>query len=169
MTINRWMAATFLTLIVGMQALCGEPEPYTLPAPREVPAPYSLQAACGAFSRLGPAGGWRPYGGGILSWWNPHCFPHAGAPDDYCRKSLPNVCWHSYPPFYTYGPPDTGLPHHQIECASKKVINPPPPPFYAWDPLETAPPKRQGGLAGKKEIKLDDPNSGMKQVGDKRQ
>jgi len=33
----------------------------------------------------------------------------------------------------------------------------------------TALPQRQGGPISKKEIKLDDPNSGVKQVGDKRQ
>jgi hypothetical protein len=56
--------------------------------------------------RLGPVGGWHPYGGGLLHWWNPHCFPCGGAPDDYCRKPLPCACWPAYPPYFTWGPPE---------------------------------------------------------------
>ena len=55
--------------------------------------------------RLGPVGGWDPYGGGLLRWWNPCCFPRCGAPDDYCRKPLPKVCWPPYPPYYIWGAP----------------------------------------------------------------
>jgi hypothetical protein len=55
---------------------------------------------------LGPAGGWHPYGGGLLHWWPRHCFPCGGAPDDYCRKPLPCVCWPPYPPYYVWGPPE---------------------------------------------------------------
>lgn len=55
--------------------------------------------------RIGPAGGWCPYGGGLLRWWGPHCFPRCGAPDDYCRKPLPRTCWPPYPPYYFRGPP----------------------------------------------------------------
>jgi hypothetical protein len=58
--------------------------------------------------RLGPAGGWNPDGGGLLHWWNPHCFPRSGAPDDYCRKPLPGVCWPAYPAWYKWGPPENG-------------------------------------------------------------
>jgi hypothetical protein len=55
--------------------------------------------------RWHPAGGWHPYGGGLLRWWPAHCFPRGGAPDDYCRKPLPRVCWPPYPSFYTWGLP----------------------------------------------------------------
>jgi len=41
--------------------------------------------------RLRPVGGWGP-GGGLLHWWDPHCFPRWCGPDDYCRKRYPNVC-----------------------------------------------------------------------------
>jgi hypothetical protein len=57
------------------------------------------------FRRVSPAGGWRPYGTGWLHWWPCCCFPLCGAPDDYCRKPLPKVCWPPYPPYYTWGPP----------------------------------------------------------------
>jgi hypothetical protein len=60
--------------------------------------------------RLRPVGGWNPYGGGVLHWWNPHCFPCQSAPDDYCRKPLPRVCWPPYPPYYIWGPPEIGYP-----------------------------------------------------------
>src|SRR5690349_20865092 len=60
--------------------------------------------------RWGPAGGWHPYGGGLLHWWPRNCFPRAGAPDDYCRKPLPRVCWPPYPPYYTWGASDNGSP-----------------------------------------------------------
>jgi len=62
------------------------------------------------FQRLRPAGGWTPYGGGVLHWWNPHCFPCETGPDDYCPKRLPRVCWPSYPPYYTWAPPEFGYP-----------------------------------------------------------
>ena len=60
---------------------------------------------------LNPAGGWHPYGGGLLHWWNPHCFPCRAAPDDYYRKPLPRVCWPPYPPYYIWGPPEIHYPH----------------------------------------------------------
>ena len=60
--------------------------------------PPKGQSCQGAFlERLKPQGGYFPYGGGLLHWWNPCCFPHCCAPDDYCRKSLPNVCWPACP------------------------------------------------------------------------
>jgi hypothetical protein len=65
-------------------------------------APHFLQ-------RLHPVGGWNP-GGGLLHWWNPHCFPRCGGPDDYCRKPPPRVCWPPYPPWYTGAPPEPGYP-----------------------------------------------------------
>jgi hypothetical protein len=64
--------------------------------------------------RLGPVGGWCPYGGGLLHWWDPHWISHCGAPDDYCRKPLPTVCWPAYPPYYIWGPPEICFP--QSEC-----------------------------------------------------
>ena len=60
--------------------------------------------------RFHPAGGWNPYGGGVFHWWKPHCFPCETAPDDYCRKPLPRVCWPQYPSYYTWGPPEIGWP-----------------------------------------------------------
>ena len=60
--------------------------------------------------QLGPVGGWFPYGGGLLHWWPRHCFPRDGAPDDYCRKPLPQVCWPPYPPYYIWGPPEVCCP-----------------------------------------------------------
>jgi hypothetical protein len=60
--------------------------------------------------RLKPEGGWSPYGGGLLRWWNPCCFPRCGAPDDYCRKPLPKVCWPAYPGYYIWGPPEICCP-----------------------------------------------------------
>jgi hypothetical protein len=62
--------------------------------------------------RARPVGGWNPYGGGVLHWWNPHCFPCQGAPDDYCRKPLPRVCWPAYPAYYIAGPPEIGCPRN---------------------------------------------------------
>ena len=62
--------------------------------------------------RLQPAGGWNPYGDGLPHWWNPHCFPCQDAPDDYCRKPLPRVCWPPYPPYYIWGPPEIGYPRN---------------------------------------------------------
>jgi hypothetical protein len=47
--------------------------------------------------RVGPVGGWNPYGGGLLHWWNPDCESHYCGPDDYCRKPLPRMCWPTYP------------------------------------------------------------------------
>jgi hypothetical protein len=61
--------------------------------------------------RLRPAGGWNPYGGGVLHWRNPHCSPCQSTPDDYCRKPLPNVCWPAYPPYYIAGPPEINRPN----------------------------------------------------------
>src|SRR5579862_777465 len=64
----------------------------------------------GCMGRPAPAGGWFPYGGGLLRWWPRDCFPHCGAPDDYCRKALPCVCWPSYPSYYIWGPPEVCCP-----------------------------------------------------------
>lgn len=58
--------------------------------------------------RIHPVGGWHPDGGGLLHWWNPHCFPPCGGPDDYCRKPPPQVCWPPYPPYYRWVPSSGG-------------------------------------------------------------
>ena len=68
----------------------------------------------GFLQRLAPVGGCDPYGGGLLHWWPQHCFPCKGAPDDYCRKPLPRVCWPPYPPYYIWGPPEVCP--HQGRC-----------------------------------------------------
>jgi hypothetical protein len=65
--------------------------------------------------RLGPVGGWHPDGGGLLHWWPACCFPCGGAPDDYCRKPLPKVCWPPYPPYYTWGPPEMCWPRNRCK------------------------------------------------------
>jgi hypothetical protein len=68
--------------------------------------------------RIHPVGGWHPYGGGLICWWNPHCFPCACGPDDYCRKPLPNVCRQGYPWYYQWGPPEACPPRG--ECARSR-------------------------------------------------
>jgi hypothetical protein len=69
--------------------------------------------------RFRPQGGWHPYGGGLVHWWNPHCFPCQVAPDDYCRKPMPRTCWPAYPPYYTWGPPEIG--HGRTDCFHDSV------------------------------------------------
>jgi hypothetical protein len=101
MTTRRWVAALLLSLIACGQRAGAEPAPE------------------GFLQRLGPAGGWHPYGGGLLHWWPRHCFPHCGGPDDYCRKTLPWVCWPAYPPYYVWGPPDSGCPRENCRPASR--------------------------------------------------
>src|SRR5262249_27123250 len=95
--VRRW--ALVLTLVTGGQGLAGEPgccEP-----PRQ-----------GFLQRLHPVGGRDPYGGGLLRWWDPYCFPRDGAPDDYCRKRLPRAYWPDYPPYYIWGPPEICYPQN---------------------------------------------------------
>jgi hypothetical protein len=93
MKLHRWIGAFLLTLIADGRGTGGEPQ---CCAP---PQESFLQ-------RFRPVGGWAPDGGGLLHWWPKRCFPRGGAPDDYCRKSLPRVCWPPYPPFYVWGPPE---------------------------------------------------------------
>jgi hypothetical protein len=95
-------------LVASASALAGDPV-YWAPPPQG----HFLQ-------RVHPVGGWHPYGGGLLHWWNPHCFPQCGGPDDYCRKPPPSVCWPPYPPYYTWGPPLVGPPcgHGPGVCSS---------------------------------------------------
>jgi hypothetical protein len=94
---QAWVGAVLLALFAAGGAGGGE-------SPCREPPPGCL------LGQLGPAGGWFPYGGGLLHWWPPHCFPRCGAPDDYCRKSLPPVCWPPYPPYYIWGPPEICCP-----------------------------------------------------------
>ena len=93
-----WIGALVVALIAGGRGLGAEPWPCQ---------------DC-YWQRLHPVGGWNPYGGGLLRWWNPCCFPRCGAPDDYCRKPLPKVCWRAYPPFYIWGPPESCCSHSNI-------------------------------------------------------
>ena len=87
-----WVAALLVALSASSQGRAGEPcgcEP----------------AADGFAQRIHPAGGWHPYGGGLLRWWDPCCYPRYCGPDDYCRKPLPRLCWPGpYPSSYTWGP-----------------------------------------------------------------
>jgi hypothetical protein len=92
-----WIGAFLITLIAYGRGLGGEP------GCCKPPQDSFLE-------RLHPVGGWHPYGGGLLHWWNPHCFPCGGAPDDYCRKPLPRVCWPPYPPYYIWGSPESCCP-----------------------------------------------------------
>ena len=64
---SQMMVTIVLTLISCGQALGGEN------GSRAPPRRHFLQ-------RLHPAGGWNPYGGGLLHWWDPHCFPVPGCP-----------------------------------------------------------------------------------------
>lgn len=86
----RFLALLLFSATAGSRACAEEP------ANCEPTQPGFLQ-------RVAPAGGWFPYGGGLLHWWNPHCFPCYCGPDDYCRKPLPCVCWPAYPSFYGWG------------------------------------------------------------------
>src|SRR6516165_4381902 len=86
-----WIATLLITLSAAGRGLAIDHD--CCPPPQE-----------GIFKRCQPVGGWAPYGGGLLRWWNPHCFPRCGAPDDYCRKNLPCVCWPPHPPYYIEGP-----------------------------------------------------------------
>jgi hypothetical protein len=103
---QEWTGAVVLALVVVGWASGGEP-PCSEP-----------HAACSPW-RLGPAGGWDPYGGGLLHWWPPHCFPRCGGPDDYCRKPLPRVCVPPYPPYYIWGPPEVSCPHGNCPTAGR--------------------------------------------------
>jgi hypothetical protein len=71
------------------------------------------QSVADWLSRWHPVGGWNPDGGGLVHWWNPHCFPCADGPDDYCRKKLPCVCWPAYPPYFQWGTPESSPCCHQ--------------------------------------------------------
>jgi len=72
--------------------------------------PASCEPPQQFLQRLQPVGGWHAFGGGMLFWWPHHCFPCGGAPDDYCRKPPPQVCWPPYPSYYIGGPPEVCYP-----------------------------------------------------------
>jgi hypothetical protein len=103
------IGAVLVTLMVGGWASAGQP---SCREPGEA----------GFLTSVAPAGGWFPYGGGLLHWWNPCCFPRCGAPDDYRRKTLPPVCWLPYPPYYIWGPPEVCCP--QRTCPRAAVATP---------------------------------------------
>ncbi len=113
---QAWIGAALLALLAAGRA-CGE-QPSVAPAPASSCAATAPAGAPdqvpGCLRQVAPAGGWDPYGGGLLHWWPPHCFPRCGAPDDYCRKPLPCVCWPPYPPYYIWGPPE--ICHPQDSC-----------------------------------------------------
>ena len=81
---HAWMGAVLLVLLAGGWAVGGEPE-------------------CGFLQRVAPAGGWCPYGS-FLCWWDRHCFPRCGGPDDYCRKCMPTLLCPPASPYLLYGP-----------------------------------------------------------------
>ncbi len=75
-----WISALAVALLAGGQGLrahqpCCEPRPDCF------------------LKHVAPVGGWQPYGGGLLHWWDPHWFPRCGTADDYDRKPLPKLCW----------------------------------------------------------------------------
>jgi hypothetical protein len=119
---QAWIGAVLLALTAAGWAY-GEPPPSVAPGPESgwagkgtVGAPDQVP---GCLRQLAPAGGWFPYGGGLLHWWPKHCFPRCGAPDDYCRKPLPSVCWPPYPSYYIWGPPETCCPQDRCRPASR--------------------------------------------------
>ena len=82
-----WLCAIWFAGSIA--AFAGEPKRNSCASPHGV-------------ERCQPVGGWFPYGGGLLSWWPGCCYPNCGAPNDYCRKPLPKVCWPPYSPDYTW-------------------------------------------------------------------
>src|ERR1700724_3330922 len=95
---HLWIGAFVVALIAGSRGPAGGPQ--------------CCEASRDPFlKRVGPVGGWHPYGGSLIRWWNPCCFPRCGAPDDYCRKPLPSVCWLAYPSYYLWGPPEICAAH----------------------------------------------------------
>jgi hypothetical protein len=103
-----WMATLVVALLGGEGMLRAEP-------------PCCQPPQDGFLKCLAPAGGWCPYGGPVLHWWPRCCFPCSGAPDDYCRKPLPKVCWPPYPPYYIWGPPETCCPQGRCWRASNET------------------------------------------------
>ena len=96
-----WLAALLCAAATTTQSIAGEPACGCQSCGGESPQQSFLQ-------RIHPVGGWHPYGGGLLRWWDPSCFPHCGGPDNYCLKSLPKLCWPGpCPSSYIWGPPET--------------------------------------------------------------
>jgi hypothetical protein len=94
---HAWLGALFGALVTSSTGVGAEPA--CCPPPQEC-----------FLERLAPVGGWHPYGTSMLHWWPCHCFPCGGAPDDYCRKPLPRVCWPPYPAYYIDAPPEVCCP-----------------------------------------------------------
>jgi hypothetical protein len=107
MRLQAWIGVALVTLLAAGWACAGDP-PGGEPRPANSPR------------RLGPTGGWFPYGGGLLRWWPRDCFPRCGGPDDYRRKPLPSVCWPPYPSYYIGGPPE--IVHPSDTCQPANVI-----------------------------------------------
>jgi hypothetical protein len=103
------IGALLFTLTVASQGFGGE-------SPCCQPVEQSILSQCR------PVGGWHPYGGGLLGWWDPCCYPRCGAPNDYCRKPLPNVCWPPYPAYFIWGPPEICYPQ-STNCADHKAFH----------------------------------------------
>ena len=147
---RAWIGALLFSAIAGGLVSAGEP-PGCEPAGR-----------C-FLERVAPAGGWFPYGGGLLHWWNPHCFPCCCGPDDYCRKPQPCVCWPPYPSYYVWGPPLAGpeqLPQPRPEShpgsappgrqAGERMQTPGPPPEVTLPaPPDAAAPKEKAPPSGR--------------------
>ncbi len=103
---HLWLGTLALLLLGGHELRAGS---------ADCPPP-----ADGFLQRLGPVGGWCPDAGGLLRWWNPHCFPCGCSPDDYCRKPMPCVCWPAvYPSYFIWGSGDTACP--PVKCSGKQV------------------------------------------------
>jgi hypothetical protein len=107
MRLQAWIGVALLTLLAAGWA-CAEEPPCAESRPASSPW------------RLGPTGGWFPYGGGLLRWWPRDCFPRCGGPDDYCRKPLPSVCSPPYPSYYIWGPPEIVHPSDSCPPANEK-------------------------------------------------
>jgi hypothetical protein len=104
----QWIGVALLVLTLTGQGLGRQQDGAVTPRP-------------GFWQWLAPTGGWHPYGGGLLHWWNPFCFPRLGGPDDYCRKPLPNVCFPAYPPYYIWGPPANCPPPYTCPPNGRKM------------------------------------------------
>lgn len=104
-----WIGVGIIALFAGGRELYAEPSC--------CPPPPS-----GFLKRLAPAGGWCPYDLG-LHWWPHCCFPRRGAPDDYCRKPLPKVCWPPYPSYYIWEPPEIGYPQTGCCCPANGKLH----------------------------------------------
>jgi hypothetical protein len=103
-----WIGAVAVTLMAGSRGVAWEPQCCEPPQ------------GC-LVERMHPVGGWHPDGGGLLHWWPKCCFPRCGAPNDYCRKPPPCVCWPRYPPYYIWGPPEICCPQNCCRTGNGKA------------------------------------------------